>query len=643
MLTPATGCATVIENPQPAWLPLLLLALPGIGFAAYALNQTVFPRGEQSLCTIPAIGLVLALLPTHLLGLASGSLAIGLAGAWSIIGAAGYAWIIGQWRGFRAALSAGHAGWARTLGIAALATTPIVLPTILANFNDEANYNGHFAIIAHLQNGTYPPRYLYEPSLPLRYHYAFDLAGAIVTGLLRLRLDHAIDLLTLALWPCMFLLLWRVGESVGGSRRAGLFAALTVCFSGGWPALALVYSPCGQCSVNHLRINPPFIDYFFQHPWSIGVPIFCLVLLQRAALPRLSNRALGVAALVCSLSLLALAQAVLFVTTVVALGLTEAWRLVRFRNREAVNVFLALGASLLIARLIGGFFVAGPFPPSGGILDTGFYLADLSGPDAVLGQAQWDLVSFGALLVLGVLGLLRVRNDKAFLTMLATLGLIIVNSLHYKHTWDIVKFGTVSFIVLAIGAGVLLSDFVGRADTFFRRGSFVVLVIAVAGQGAPYPFTRLLANYNPEERVPFSMQMIKPYFSSAYPVDRDNARAVSFLRAHMGPSEIAYRTEEKSEPYAIWAGLPTQTSVYSENGKEDDAYGLGEKKLAARRNLRTVSENWFDRLAAENISWVVTDSGDAAINSILECPEGQRRAVLLAHYGEVRVYHLHGR
>jgi len=54
--------------------------------------------------------------------------------------------------------------------------------------------------------------------LLLRYHYGFDLAAAIVTGLLRIRVDQAVDLLTLALWPLMFLLLWRLGEHFGGSK-----------------------------------------------------------------------------------------------------------------------------------------------------------------------------------------------------------------------------------------------------------------------------------------------------------------------------------------------------------------------------------------------------------------------------------------
>src|SRR5215471_2566145 len=82
----------MIENPQPAWLPVLLLALPGIVFTAFALNQTIFPRDDRPLCTVPALAIVLALLPTHIAALAFGGLSTGLAIAWGIIGASGYAW-----------------------------------------------------------------------------------------------------------------------------------------------------------------------------------------------------------------------------------------------------------------------------------------------------------------------------------------------------------------------------------------------------------------------------------------------------------------------------------------------------------------------------------------------------------------------
>ena len=100
--------------------------------------------------------------------------------------------------------------------------------------------------------------------------------------------------------------------------------------------------------------------------------------------------------------------------------------------------------------------------------------------------------------------------------------------------------------------------------------------------------------------------MIRPYFSTAYPVDPDDARAVSFLRSHMGPSEILYVRSDMAEPYAAWGGLPTQVSAYPAESGDDDEYGLGKDKFAARKGLASISETWVDRLLAEHITWVVT-------------------------------------
>jgi hypothetical protein len=630
----------MIENPQPLWLPLLLFALPGIGFAACAVNEALFSAEDRPRCTIAAIAIVLALVPAHLLSLALGSLSAGLACAWIAIGAAGYAWIARHRRQLCLAAFVRQPILARKLALTAFATLPIVLPTILLNFHDEVNFHSHQGIIAYLQNGTYPPRYLYEPSLPLRYHYAFDLAGAIVTGLLRVRLDQAIDLLTLVLWPCMFLLLWRTGEHFGGTR-AGLPVALAVCFSGGSLIFVRILAECGHCDANGLRSVPPFISYFFQHPWSIGVPIFCLVILQRAALPGIRHRMVGLVALVFSLMLLSLSEIVLFVVTILGLALTEAWNLVWFRRPVSVLVLLGLGASLLGAKIMGGFFVGGPYPPAGGIFNTGFFVNDFLRPHEVLWQIQWNLASFGLLLVLGMAGLLRARREKELLVILAVIVLVVVNSLRYRYTSEINKFGAVGLVVLSVGAGVALTDFWDNANTHVRKAIWVVLVVSLVGRGLRFPLDAL-AYYDPAARPPFSNQMIRPYLSGAYPVNQDDAHAVSFLRTHMAPSEIVYRTEEKSEAYAIWGGLPTQVTwyLYATERGGDDVYGLGETKFASRRDLSYITDTWFERLSAQHVTWLVTDPEDIVINTMLEGPCGRRRAVLAAQYGKVRVFRL---
>src|SRR5262249_20619323 len=157
----------------------------------------------------------------------------------------------------------------------------------------------------------------------------------------------------------------------------------------------------------------------------------------------------------------------------------------RVRHRQAALVLLGLGASLLIARGLGGFFVTGSLPPAGpgAPLIAGLQVRDFAAPRSVLGQIQWDLASFGLLLIFGTAGLFRVRRGKAFLTMLAAPALIIVNVLRYQYTWDIVKFGTITFIALAIGAGVALSDLWGWANNRVRKAACASLIAALLLQG----------------------------------------------------------------------------------------------------------------------------------------------------------------
>jgi hypothetical protein len=60
----------------------------------------------------------------------------------------------------------------------------------------------------------------------------------------------------------------------------------------------------------------------------------------------------------------------------------------------------------------------------------------------------------------------------------------------------------------------------------------------------------------------------------------------------------------------------------------------------ARVQLAAITENWLDRLAAEHISWVVTDSDDIEINAILERAENKARVALAKQFGNVRVFRI---
>jgi hypothetical protein len=241
-------------------------------------------------------------------------------------------------------------------------------------------------------------------------------------------------------------------------------------------------------------------------------------------------------------------------------------------------------------------------------------------------------------MVIGIFGLRRIPHGKTFLIILAVVELVIENTLRYEFSWDIVKFGTVGVVALARGTGIALSDLAVWADNRSRKLVYGLVVMALVGQGIAYPFVALSA-YDPEARQALSIQMIRPYLSTAYPVDQDDALAVSFLRAHMAPSELVYRTQAKAEPYAVWGGLPTG-GVHPVESEDNDQYGLGRELYAARLELVSVSKTWLDRLSAAHVGWIVADPDDLAINTILDRPESRGRIVLAAQYGKVRVFRM---
>ena len=116
-----------------------------------------------------------------------------------------------------------------------------------------------------------------------------------------------------------------------------------------------------------------------------------------------------------------------------------------------------------------------------------FVVREYSGLWAVLMQAQWDLATFGALLILGTIGLLRAKRDRMFLVALAAFPFFILHVIQYRYTWDIVKFATVTAVSLAIGAGITLSQLWDWAQSRVRKSAFALVVMILAGQSVIYP------------------------------------------------------------------------------------------------------------------------------------------------------------
>jgi hypothetical protein len=185
--------------------------------------------------------------------------------------------------------------------------------------------------------------------------------------------------------------------------------------------------------------------------------------------------------------------------------------------------------------------------------------------------------------------------------------------------------------VLGVGAGVALFKLINSAVTFARRVICVLLFVGLGIEGISFPSVTLL-NYDAANRRPFSDQMIRPYLSNTYPVDRDDARAVSFLRTHAGPSAMVYRAERKSEPYAVWGGLQLRLRGTCVRPKRMRTTYTGSEKRSLPPGKRY-------RPFRRHVTWVVADAEDATINAALDSPQGQLSVVQAAQYGGVRVFH----
>jgi len=243
---------------------------------------------------------------------------------------------------------------------------------------------------------------------------------------------------------------------------------------------------------------------------------------------------------------------------------------------------------------------------------------------------MWNISSFGVIPILGFLGFIHLSRERLFLGALTAIGLAVSNLLEYQFTWDIVKFATVASIALAMASGVALAQFWERARSPVQKLGFGIVVAAFALQGGAYPILAPVL-YSVHQ------QIITPYFSLSFPLAPDEARAIAYLRTHMGPFDMVYRNDSKFRPYAVFAGLPHPGNYFPAQNGANDQYGLGEKKLLKRIDLNRISEDWVARLSAEHIRWIVSDSEETEINIVLEGAERNRTVFTMAQFGNLRI------
>ncbi len=611
-------------NPQPLACILLLLTLPGLGWAAAALIRPLRQRDRVlGWFLTPVVVIALWIVAVALAARWTSSLDRGLAIGMLVVAGAG-AWARWRWRRPAAEPPPPDRSSAAMMLTAIAVAVPIAVIAFGDDFFDERRPNGHLGIISQMQNDSYPPPNQLFPDLPLRYHYGFNLAAAGVTAMTRLPISAAMDGLTVSGWLLSWCLLWLLGDRLGG-RGAGRWVAGATLLGGG---AATLFGWCGASPLASMSwgdllgsrlmlvdqpLNPPLVAYFYQKPFALGIPLALAVMLvacERAEGWH-TRRDVVLGLLLAAVSL---TQTVLFVTVLPTLTAVELG-VARRRRFPAV----AAGSLALAAAMGGLLFTA---LPEGAELGLVFRVWSLeAGVPQVL---AWQLLSLGALLPLGVWGYCALRRMRLFFALLIGGCLIVPNVVGYLHTWDIVKFFTVAALGLGILSGLGLARLAARDSRRARLGLVALVVLLTA---TPVTWVTLHVGRVGVER--FSEQRT--------PEPPDDVAAAGWLRRHVAPGELVLITPSRNLPY-VGYGLPLAGPMSG----TVLTFGPPRDRFDARRALLDQLPRDLQPYLDQGIRWLVLRPGDTRIRGHLPAWREDGRAEQKVEFGRLVIYRLKG-
>ncbi len=618
---------------SPAFVSLLL-TLPGVWLLGRGIARAVSRDRTARAALGPGLALVLGVLGVHVASLAARSLRVGLPVGLCALAAAGVVAELARRR--RPTEAEQGPPPSRWMGLTALVATAAMAPLALGyHIHDELFLTGHMSIAGQLQNGVYPPRHLAFPDTPLRYHYGFDLVSASVGALLHLPIDRAIDVATLALFALSWCLFWALGERLIGRGRAWLVPLLAL-FGGGLPALCdNAPTPLGRvvelCMVGRHYLNPPLPSYFFQHPWTLGIPVGAaalLVLTDRRA-PR---EAVRLAALAACLAALAFSQITMFAGFVPSFLVAETFCPGGFDLRRGLRALAALTVAVVAAALLGGFFVSAPgMPGLSFVLQTGFGAS----PDESL---SWTAQTSGALLPLGALGLLALRRDRLVFALIAAGSLVVVNAVRFEGSDDIMKFATLGSLSLAVLSAAAIARLLpgrtggSRISLYSRQLAAASLVGLACITGGT--FVAAMGLHLPQ--IPWYLTL-----APQQPAPAD-AALIAWMREQLRPGELVYRAEPAGWAYAQWGGMPVPWIQWTVR-----AFGFSDERIAAREDLLRRRPDDPVAWRREGIRFLVLEDTSSADLEILDhadrwIGEGRaRRALQIENLVVVELFDLH--
>ena len=617
---------------------LLIPALAGLWLAGRWLARRATDDRPLALWLAPGLAVALWILSVHAVGLALQAFAPALWVGTLLPALAGLATrLLSSNPPPEGGLRPSRWIWVGIL-FAVAALTPMVLRWPI---HDSCIVTGHMSIPLQIQNGIYPPRHLSFPRYELRYHYGFDLLSALVSTLFRLRMDRTLELLTLLCWGYSAGLLWLFGDRMLG-RGGGPLASLLTLFGGGVPYLCDLASKkplslrlIGECRIRGLWLLPPFTSSFLQHPWTLGFPLaLCLLLLLRER-PRRPGP-LPDLVLVLLFVALAFSQVVLFACLLGAGAAAGAFRGFRLDRRETLRLAGVVIAAGLLARAAHGFFAPTLEPTGLRLVWSPFWIGGDRANDLA-----WHAESFGLFLPLGLAGLFFARGERLRLGLLAVGSFAVLELFHYPNSWDIVKFGMVAQIALALlaaaalhrllriataGTNVALEGSGSSARAPMRWAAALALAVALLGAtsaGFAYP----TAMGGDMKGIWFCHELPNP-------ATLDDAHAIAWLRGRVGPGELVFRSQG-AEAYAVWGGLP-QSGV--DWGAE--TFGFSPRLFQQRQALIARPPVAPGPYLDEGIRWFVLGPSDDRMTAIAAGWIGAHRAAEVARFGSLRIVRL---
>ncbi len=486
---------------------------------------------------------------------------------------------------------------------------------LLYQMHDEHALFGHKSMVEQLRRGVYPPYYPPMPGIGARYHYGFDVLAGALARAFGVSSDAAIDAVCLAM---VLFLTWAaaaLSAALGAKRGVGL-AALAIHLGGGLAFVLLAGTPGRhpRCLAQYhhpsceVELFPTQFLNVFQHPVSVGVPMFLVLVLLLSRLPKAqpSGRRMAVGATVLVLGATAVGQFVYFalswLAALAALGFW-AFSLPAEERKAAVGrVLLTLGLGLVLAFVVGGML--SPHPHIDKSL-VAFRMRPGFPKEEGVGGILWHhAVNLG----LGFLVLpyvirkaLQTREPGLLMLLAFALGGATVPHLFvYRRSWDIVKFPSAASFALsmlyvvvvdqALRARELSMQGALRAGMLWLRRAGAVLLMGSGAVSAAYVAKPLP---QPNRLYPLGNHRCDPLVR----------QAIDWLKAQDYQSrDLIYAQGNIANLLSIFGGL-------SVVGTDGDLYtqGIYAKEMNRQRRLVNRARISLDRktLEALGIRWIV--------------------------------------